>query len=152
MKVSTLVIGAGILAACGGGGGSGASASAGDLRVLHAVAWTAPGEVKGATIGLEIRNGGDVADTLVGVTSSAGSATLHVESPGSGMRPVPAIQLPPRMATRLGRGLHVMLSEMTAQPKPGEELPLTLRFSGGAAFDLRVPVMRYPDALGILGE
>lgn len=152
MKVITLVIGAGILAACGGGTGGGASASAGDLQVVHAVAWTAPGDVKGATIGLEIRNNKDAADTLVGVASLAGSATLHVESPGGGMRPVPAIPLPRRMATRLGRGLHLMVSEMPAQPKPGEELPLTLRFASGTAIDLQVPVMRYSDALGILGQ
>ena len=152
MKVTTLVISAGILAACGGGTGGGASASAGDIQVLHAVAWTAPGEVKSATIGLEIRNDGDAADTLVAVTSSAGAATLHVESPGSGMRPIPAIPLPRRMATRLGRGIHIMISEMNSQPAVGQELPLTLRFAGGAAIDLKVPVMRYSDALEILGQ
>ena len=92
MKVTTLVISAGILAACGGGTGGGASASAGDIQVLHAVAWTAPGEVKGATIGLEIRNDGDAADTLVAVTSSAGAASpapLDVVIAGPAPTPTP---------------------------------------------------------------
>lgn len=151
MKVITLAGVAAILAACGGETSKGASARSGNLEVLHAVAWTAPGDVKGATIGFEIRNRGDQLDSLVSVTSTSGAATLHFEMPGGGMQPVTAVPIAPRVASRFGRGPHVMLSGMKAQPKTGDRVPITLRFASGTAIDLDVPVKRYGDALTVLG-
>jgi hypothetical protein len=142
---------AGGLAACGGGTGAGAAGSVGALQVRHAVAWSA-GDVKGASIGFEIENRSDVVDTLVAVTSPRGNAVVHVERPGGGMEPMAVVPLPRHVGTRFGRGLHVMLTEMPDHPKPGQTVPVTLRFARAGALDLAVPVLRYSDALEALGE
>jgi copper(I)-binding protein len=45
-----------------------------------------------------------------------------------------------------------MLTEMPDHPKPGQTVPVTLRFARAGALDLAVPVLRYSDALEALGE
>lgn len=150
MKATTLSMLAGVLVACGSRG-AGASGSAGDLQVRHAVAWTA-GDVKGASIGFEIENRSDRVDTLVAVTSPRGNAVVHVERPGGGMEPLSALPLPRHVGTRLGRGMHVMVTEMPAQPKAGESIRVTLRFARAGALDLDVPVLTFSDAMEAIGE
>ena len=150
MKATTLIVLAGVLAGCGSAG-SGASGSVGGLQVRHAVAWTA-GDVKGASIGLEVENRSDHADTLVAVTAARGNAVVHLERPGGGMEPMGAVPLPRHVGTRMGRGLHVMVTEMPAQPKAGETIAVTLRFARAGALDLEVPVVKYGDAMKLLGE
>jgi copper(I)-binding protein len=150
VKATTLILCAGALAACGSDS-RGVSGTAGELHIRHAVAWTA-GDVKGASMGLEIDNRSDAVDTLVAVTSPRGNAVVHMERPGGGMEPVAVVPLPRHMGTRLGRGLHVMVTEMPEQPKAGETVPVTLRFARAGALDLQVPVLKYSDALGDLGE
>lgn len=150
MKVTMLAVLTGALVACGAGS-KGASASLGSLHIRHAVAWTS-GDVKGASIAFEVENRSDRADTLVAVTSPRGNAVLHVERPGGGMQPVQVLPLPRHMATRLGHGLHVMVSEMAEQPKVGQVVPVTLRFANGGALDLEVPVLRFTEAMDILGR
>jgi copper(I)-binding protein len=140
-----------VIAGCSRPAGAGAHGSSGALQVTHAVAWSAA-DVKAATIGMEISNGGDATDTLVAVTSPAGAAMLHTEVTGQGMRPVPALPLPPRGSVRIGRGLHVMVENLKDAPATGTTIPLTLRFARGGAIDLSVPVLRYSEALTALGE
>ena len=140
-----------VASACSRQADAGAHGSTGTIRVTHAVAWTAA-DVKGATVGMEISNTGDVTDTLVAVTSPAGAATLHTEMAGQGMRPVPVLPLPRRGSIRIGRGLHVMVEDLKEAPANGTTIPLTLRFARGGAMDLSVPVLRYSEALSALGE
>jgi len=140
-----------LLAACAARSDAGAKGSAGDIRVTRAVAWGAA-DLKAATVGMEISNEGDVTDTLVGVTSPAGNATLHTEAPGQGMRPIPALPLPRRSAIRIGRGLHVMIEGLPAAPATGKVIPVTLRFAHAGPMELSVPVLRYSEALTALGE
>lgn len=140
-----------LLAACARSPGVGATGNRGSISVRHAVAWSAA-DVKSATVGMEISNAGDAPDTLVGVTSRAGAATLHTEVAGQGMRPVPALPLPPRGAIRIGRGLHVMVENLREVPVSGDTIPLTLRFAQAGAIELSVPVLRYSEALSALGE
>jgi len=130
---------------------AGARGSAADITVTHAVAWSAA-DVKAATVGMEISNQGDVADTLVGVTSPAGAATLHTEVPGQGMRPIPALPLPRRSSIRIGRGLHLMVEGLRESPPVGTTIPVTLRFARAGAMALSIPVLRYSEALTALGE
>lgn len=139
------------LAGCARGPEAGATGHAGDIVVTHAVAWGAA-DVKAATVGMEIRNDGDLTDTLVAVTSPAGNATLHTEAPGQGMRPIAALPLPRRSAIRIGRGLHVMIEGLQATPAPGKVIPLTLRFAHAGPMELSIPVLRYSEALTALGE
>lgn len=140
-----------LAAACARAPDVGASGHHGSLRVVHAVAWGAAG-VKAATVGMEISNQGDVADTLIAVTSASGAAALHTEVAGQGMRPVPVLPLPPRGTIRIGRGLHVMVESLKDAPATGTSIPLTLRFARGGAIELSVPVLRYTEALTALGE
>ena len=146
-----VLAGCGVLAACARPADIGARGSAGDVGVRHAVAWSAA-DVKAATVGMEISNDGRVTDTLIAITSSAGSATLHTEVPGQGMRPVAGLPLPPRETIRIGRGLHVMVESLKDAPAPGGMIPLTLRFAHAGAIDVSVPVLRYSEALTALGE
>ena len=129
----------------------GARGSAGAIAVSHAVAWGVA-DVKAVTVGMEISNEGEVADTLVAVTSPAGGATLHTEVPGQGMRPISVLPLPRRSAIRIGRGLHVMIESLQKVPAVGATIPVTLRFAGAGAMELSVPVMQYSEALSALGE
>ncbi len=139
------------LSGCGSRPGAGATGLAGDIEVTHAVAWGAA-DLKAATVGMEIRNDGDITDTLVAVTSPAGNATLHTEAPGQGMRPVAALPLPRRSAIRIGRGLHVMIEGLPAAPTAGKAIPVTLRFAHAGPMELSIPVLRYSEALTVLGE
>ena len=150
MKATTLMLLAGALVACGSNS-RGVSGTVGELRIRHAVAWTA-GDVKGASIGLEIENRSDDVDTLVAVTSPRGNAVVHMERPGGGMEPMAVVPLPRHVGTRLGRGLHIMVSEMPERPKVGETVSVTLRFARAGALDLQVPVLKYSDAQEVLGE
>jgi copper(I)-binding protein len=140
-----------LVSACGGGGGSGAHGEIGDITVSRAVAWSAA-DIKGATIGMEIHNAGDAADTLVGVSAAVGDATLHSEAPGQGMQPVPLVPLERKGSLRFGRGLHVMVTDLPKSPAPGDSVRLTLRFARAGALDLNVPVLKYSAALTALGE
>lgn len=140
-----------LLVACSQRPDSGATGRAGDLVVTHAVAWGAA-DVKAATVGMEIRNDSDLTDTLVAVTSPAGNATLHTEAPGQGMRPIPALPLPRRSAIRIGRGLHVMIEGLAAAPAAGQSIRVTLRFAHAGPMELSIPVLRYSEALTVLGE
>src|SRR4029077_882806 len=107
------------------GSSVGAHGTIGDVSVSHAVAWGAA-DVKAATIGMEIHNAGDAADTLVGVTAAAGDATLHNEAPGQGMHPIPVVPLERKGSLRFGRGLHVMVTDLPKSPVAGDSVRLTL--------------------------
>lgn len=144
---ASLLLGAG----CTSRPDAGAAGSAGAIAVTHAVAWGAA-DVKAATVGMEIRNGGDAPDTLIAVSSPAGAAMLHTEVPGEGMRPMPVLPLPPRTAIRVGRGLHVMVESLRGAPAAGTTIPVTLRFARAGAIELSIPVQRYSEALTVLGE
>ena len=153
VRARRLAIGSlGLLAvACSRPSDIGAHGAAGSLRVTHAVAWSAA-DVKAATVGMEISNGGDASDTLIAVTSPAGAAMLHTEVAGQGMRPVPVLPLAPRGSIRIGRGLHIMVESLKESPATGSTIPLTLRFARAGAVDLSVPVLRYSEALTALGK
>jgi copper(I)-binding protein len=140
-----------VCSACSRPVGVGAHGNTGSIRVTHAVAWSAA-DVKAATVGMEISNGGDAFDTLIAVTSPAGAAMLHTEASGQGMRPVPVLPLAPRASIRIGRGLHVMVESLKDVPATGSTIPLTLRFARAGSMDLSVPVLRYSEALSALGE
>lgn len=139
------------LAACARRDEVGAHGRAGDLDVRHAVAWGAA-DVHAVTVGLEVENRGDVADTLIALTSGLGAATLHAEVPGTGMRPMPVLPLPRRSSIRLGKGLHIMVQDLSRAPAPGDTIPLSLRFVHAGTLDLRVPVLRYSEAIDAVGE
>jgi copper(I)-binding protein len=151
LQRGSLLLLAGVAAACAAPSGPGATGRSGDIVARHAVAWSAA-DLKAATIGMEFENKGEVTDTLVAVTSPLGSATLHTEVPGQGMRPLPAVPLLRRSTLRFGRGLHIMVEGMARVPRAGDTIPITLRLARGGAIELVVPVLRYSEAMTALGE
>ncbi len=126
--------------------------AAGDLRFSHLAAWSQPG-AEGATAGWWMRNAGAAADTLVGVSAASARAMVHESAAGAGMRPVAAVPLPAGAEVRLGRGaLHVMVEGLAPLPAPGDTLALVLHFRRAGDVTLRVPVLRYSEAVDRLGS
>ena len=127
------------LAACGKGGSP-------DVQVSDAWARaTAPGQGSAAAY-MTIANRGSSEDRLVAVsapppamamvheTSSAGGVTsMQAMDKGVNLTPGEAVALKPL-------GTHVMITGLTHALKPGDTLPLTLRFesSGERRVDVRV--------------
>lgn len=94
--------------------------------------------------------GGDVADTLTGVTASiARSAMVHLSERADGlrrMRHVPSLPIAPGATVRLAPGgYHVMLEHLSRRPEPGDTILLTLTFRHAGVRRLAVPVVRYED-------
>lgn len=95
---------------------------------------------------MQIENAGDVADRLLSLSSPvAGSITLHDTINNGGlmsMLPLPdGIPLPPNSTIELKTaGLHAMLEQVKGPLKPGETVPIALRFSAGKVLELAVPV------------
>lgn len=127
----------------------GASAAVGDVRVERAVAWTAP-DGRSATVGFHLTSAS--ADTLLGADAGAALATLHDAAASGGMRPAGRVPLRPLDTLRAGRGLHLMVEGLASPLARGDTLRLRLFFARADTLPLAVPVLRYSDALEILGE
>lgn len=96
-----------------------------------------------------LRNGGDQADALVTVaTSAADTAELHSVSMQDGimrMRPVAAVELPAGEVVALEPGgYHVMLVGLHRPLTEGDSVGLTFRLRSGRTLELRAPVRRAP--------
>jgi copper(I)-binding protein len=107
---------------------------------------TAPGATNGAAY-LAIANHGATADRLVAVTTPAASmAELHREThEANGVMSMASLDqglaVPPGQTVTLAPGgTHIMLMGLTRQLKPGDTLPLTLKFAaaGTVAVDATV--------------
>jgi len=78
---------------------------------------------------------------LVGAESpAAGAAELHMHTMDDGvmrMRQIPHIHLPPNQTVSLEPGgLHIMLFDLKAPLRPGEQIPITLTFEDGSTKDV----------------
>jgi copper(I)-binding protein len=90
---------------------------------------------------LRLSNTGKTPVRLVGAESAAaGSVELHGHSHEGGvmrMRAVEGLDLPAGGELRLEpHGLHLMVFELKASPKPGERFPLMLRFADGSRLNV----------------
>ena len=105
----------------------------GDLQVDKP--W-ARATVPGATVGggyLVIRNKGPAADRLVGAASGvAARVEIHemaMDKDVMRMREVKGVDVPAKGAVEFKPGgYHLMFMELKGQLKPGEKVPVTLRF------------------------
>jgi periplasmic copper chaperone A len=101
---------------------------------------------------MSVKNNGEVADALVGVsTPAATNSQLHESRVTDGvvsMLPVEALPLPSHTVVVLEpKATHVMLLGLTRLLKTGDQIPVTLHFK--AAGDITVPAavsMTPPDA------
>jgi len=109
------------------------SQAKGELEIENAWARATPPGAAVAGGYFAIRNKGAVADRLVGVSSPASARVeiheMAMEKDVMRMREVKGIDVPAKKSVELKPGgYHLMLIELKAPLKPGDKLPLTLRF------------------------
>ncbi len=96
-----------------------------------------PPMVKTTAAFMQIQNSDEVERLVVdAATPAAGAVELHMHTNDDGvmrMRRIPHIHLPPGETVALQPGgLHIMLFDLVAPAKPGDELPITLTFQDGS--------------------
>jgi periplasmic copper chaperone A len=117
----------------------------GDLEIDHPWARATP---PGASVGggyVTVRNGGDAADKLVGASSPAAhQVQLHVMRMDNGvmrMRQVPSFKVPAHGELTLKPGgNHLMFLGLKRPLKPGEKVPVKLRFEKAGEVDVQLEV------------
>lgn len=118
----------------------------GKLHIDHAHARaTVPGQSSAAAY-ISVENKGQVSDKLLSVASPiAKSAEVHSMSMDGDMmrmREVSELELKPsaRIVMHPGGGYHIMLVGLKQPLKPGEKIPLNLRFEKAGKIDIIVSV------------
>lgn len=119
------------------GGATAHDFKAGDLRIDHPYATPSrPGLKTGAVYFRGIKNNGEQGDRLLSArTPRAGKVEIHrmrTDGEVMRMRPVPALELPPKSDMPLRHsshdGHHLMLLDLQQPLKDGERFPITLTF------------------------
>lgn len=105
---------------------------------------TVPGQKAGGAF-LRLQNEGSAADRLIAASSPvSGRVELHtmrLEGDVMRMRQIDAIELPAGGQVELKPGgMHLMLMELKSPLKPGDTVPLTLRFEKAGEVTLDMPV------------
>ncbi|HKV73040.1 MAG TPA: copper chaperone PCu(A)C [Gemmatimonadales bacterium] len=89
-------------------------------------------------------------DTLTGVSVVGGTAMLHGSQESGGvvrMTMLDVLPLPANATVALAVGkIHLMMTDLSPIPRPGDSLHLTLRFAHGGPAQVAVPVYRYGDS------
>lgn len=125
----------------------GGRATSGSIEISHAVV-PAPVEGGEASAFCIIANHGDGPVTLVAARSpDADSALLH-DMTGGQMRHVADVVIPARQRLRLvPGGYHLMLEGLRRPLEVGDTVRLELTFDPGGTVPVRIPVLRYTEAL-----
>lgn len=140
-----------LLVSCGGRAGTpaGSTASVGEVSISDAVAW---GLASAGSSSVGFRASCPEGETLVSVTSGDGDAMLHGTESGGGMAGIDAAACgPDGMVLGPGRN-HVMISGATHGFGRGDSVSVILRWSGAGTVTMKVPVVRYSDAVRLLGR
>ena len=124
----------------------------GDLEVDAAWARASIGTSRPGAAYFTVRNLGDEADRLTGLSSPVSAMPmLHETTLSEGvsrMAHVEAAEIPAGGELTLeSGGMHVMLMELTTPLKEGATFPLTLTFEAGGEITVEVPVFG-PGATG----
>ena len=124
----------------------------GDLEVDAAWARASIGTSRPGAAYFTVRNLGDEADRLTGLSSPVSAMPmLHQTTLSEGisrMAHVEAAEIPAGGELTLeSGGMHVMLMELTTPLKEGATFPLTLTFESGGEITVEVPVFG-PGATG----
>lgn len=117
----------------------------GELEIDHPWARATP---PGASVGggfATVRNSGDAVDKLIGASSPAADhVELHVMSMDNGvmrMRQVPSFEVPARGELTLKPGgNHLMFLGLKRPLKPGEKVPVKLRFEKAGEVQVQLEV------------
>ncbi len=115
------------------------------IRIENAWARETPEGALNGAVYLVIRNDGAGADRLVEIaTPRATTAHLHETRTDEGMarmRGVGTLDIPPHATVTLAPGgLHIMLMGLRQPLRPGETLPLRLRFLKAGEMELAVEI------------
>jgi copper(I)-binding protein len=115
------------------------------LRVSNPFSRATPPGAKVAGAFMSIENQGKEADRLVGASSpAAGIVEIHEMAMDGGvmtMRAVKGIDVKPGATVELRPGgYHVMLEDLKAPLKQGDQIPLVLNFEKAGALEIRVKV------------
>jgi copper(I)-binding protein len=127
------------------------TASKGHLAIYDAVA-TASVATDASSLYFTIGNAAAVPDTLFGVTTAAGTASLHtVVTDSSGMtqmHPLAALVIPAGTLVQLAPGgYHVMLTDLRKPLEAGDTIRVALNLARGNLIRFRVPVLTYTEML-----
>ncbi len=122
-----------------------AAAHAADIAIEGAFARaSATPMAKSGVAYFTIVNNSDAADRLIAIETDAGMAMLHdnvVTDGVASMVHLEALDVPPHGEVQLApSGKHVMLMDLKAPLKKGEQLRLTLTFDKAGKISLDVPI------------
>jgi len=139
---------AAVLVACGGNDSAattGNEVTVGDLAIVDA--WARPPAMAGgnAAAYFVVRNDGDTADRLIGVSSTLAMAEMHksvmADDGTMTMNPVDGVDIPAGSSVAFERGgLHIMFMGVAEPPAVGDTISLTLVFQNAGEVTLDVPV------------
>jgi len=124
-----------------------AAEQADEITVIDPYVRAVPPVVKNSAAFMQFRNQGASEYFLVDAVSPiAGAVELHMHSAAGGMmqmRRVPHIHLPPGQLVTLEPGQeHIMLFDLAEPLRPGDRVPITLRFSDGSSQQISAEVRR----------
>lgn len=140
LLIASLLGGLFVLPACAAG-------IADRIEVVDPYVRMAPPGAKATGAFMVIRNAGEQDTQLVSAASAAANVTeLHNHINDGGvmrMRQVKEIAVPAKGEARLQPGgYHVMLIDMKAPLKEGDQAVITLKFADGSSKDVHAPVKR----------
>ena len=132
-----------LLAACGGGATD--EPAAGGISVEDA--WARPPAMAGGNGAAYflIRNDGNTADRLIGVSSPLAMAEMHesvmADDGTMSMNPVDGVDVAPNSTVAFEPGgLHIMFMGVSEPPAAGDTVSLTLTFENAGEMTIDVPV------------
>ena len=132
-----------LLAACGGGATD--EPATGGISVEDA--WARPPAMAGGNGAAYflIRNDGNTADRLIGVSSPLAMAEMHesvmADDGTMAMNPVDGVDVAPNSTVAFEPGgLHIMLMGLSEPPAAGDTVSLTLTFENAGEMTIDVPV------------
>jgi hypothetical protein len=104
-----------------------------------------PPVVKTSAAFMQLQNSDVVEHFLVGASTPAAAAVeLHMHTMDNGvmrMRRIAHVHLPPGATVSLQPGgLHIMLFDLSAALKPGDQVPITLTFADGSNKEISAQV------------
>jgi periplasmic copper chaperone A len=128
----------------------GGRAESGTIAITHAVV---PAPFGGSEVSafFVVTNRGDSTITLAAAHSPAADSTLLHDMTGGQMRRVPDVGIPAHGHLLLAPGgYHLMLKGLRHPLAVGDTVTLKLSFDPGGSVTVRVPVLRYTDAVSEL--
>ena len=132
-----------LLAACGGGATD--EPATGGISVEDA--WARPPAMAGGNGAAYflIRNDGNTADRLIGVSSPLAMAEMHesvmADDGTMSMNPVDGVDVAPNSTVAFEPGgLHIMFMGVSEPPAAGDTVSLTLTFENAGEMTIDVPV------------